>query len=143
MDLGLTAGLARSYAAITRGLYYPGSEGDSIYLPFHVKIEDIKEGKSFQEMVDAAGWWQSKIVVGAEWLSSVIDWSQSPDGGNSREMAARYRALRDAMNATLVAVWRTTLTAPESRGFHPTRHYLFGQDEIGGWAGIVTYSIET
>jgi hypothetical protein len=136
--------LALSFSTLLRGLLYPGSEGDSPYLPFHVGFDPSEHlsPESFRAANDMARYWTIDLEEESGWFDDMISASDANDSSGLQTQAYEY--LRREMAGTLPApLFTAVATVPEQFTFHRTRHYVFGRVPEGGLAGIVTYSVET
>ncbi len=135
--------LARCYSALTRGLFYPGSEGDSPFLPFACAYEGTKVTlDAFLPHLHLAPFWEVDIRDGDAWLKQVIA-NYTADG--DAEIVAAYTDLRKVMRATLSGKVSLVHAAakPGLPTFHKARVFLVGTAHPSGIAGLMSYSVET
>jgi hypothetical protein len=135
--------LARCYSALARGLFYPGSESDSPFLPFACAYEDAKVTlDAFLPHLHLAHFWVVDIRDGDAWLKQVIA-NYTADG--DPELATAYTSLRNVMRATLSGKVSLVRAAPKPGlpTFHKARVYLVGTAQPSGIAGLLSYSVET
>jgi hypothetical protein len=138
--------LALAFSALTRGLLYPGSEGDTPYEPFHIALDADRPvtADTLREVLRLAPWWTIELTDGDAWLDETIAWARDPGGGDSPGEADAYQLLRAAMHATLQGpLQRVGIIAPPDRAFHKTRRLVFGRLATGALAGLVANSVET
>jgi Nuclease A inhibitor-like protein len=135
--------LARCYSALARGLYYPGSESDSPFLPFACAYEGTRVTlDAFLPHLHLASFWEVDIRDGDAWLKEVIA-NYTADG--DAEIVAAFSDLRKVMRATLFGRLSLVHAAPKPglSAFHKARVYLVGTVRPSGIAGLMSYSVET
>jgi hypothetical protein len=139
----LCARLARCYSSLVRGLFYPGSEGDSPYEPFSCPYEGSKITlDAFVPPLQLAPFWQVDIRDGEATLKEIVA-NYTADG--DAELATVHTHLLNVMRATLSSRIALVHAAPRDGlgTFHKARVYLVGVAKPSGVAGLISYSVET
>src|SRR6187200_2099248 len=77
--------LALAFSALTRGLLYPGSEGDTPYEPFYVALDPdrLVTADALRDVLHLAPWWTIELSDGDTWLAETIAWARDPGRGDS------------------------------------------------------------
>src|SRR4051812_16818876 len=93
--------LAFAFSALTRGLRYPGSEGDTPYGPFHAAVDADRRvtADTLRQALRLAPWWTIELTDGDAWFDETIAWARDPAGGDSPDDADTYELLRAVMHA--------------------------------------------